>query len=115
MRVGSLWLLSCKGASTGVENPKMATSFNIGGDTGHARSAVSSLLFAPLAVLVTFTAAQTNQTVSNSEPVFEGPRLAIPEKQQDFGLVTRGAVLEATFELHNVGTEPLKILRVKPG
>ena len=93
----------------------MATSFNIGGGAGRARSAVPGLLFAPLALLAAFTAAQTKPTVSNSKPVFEGPRLSIPEKEQDFGLVLRGEVLEATFELQNVGTEPLKILRVKPG
>jgi len=41
--------------------------------------------------------------------------LAIEEKEQDFGVVRRGKLLEATFTLRNVGSEPLKILRVKPG
>jgi hypothetical protein len=93
----------------------MATSFNIGGGAGRARRAVPGLLFAPLALLAAVTAAQTDPTAPNSKPVFEGPRLAIAEKEQDFGLVMRGEVLEATFELQNVGTEPLKILHVKPG
>jgi len=92
----------------------MATSFNtdnIGGPTGRARRAVSGLLFALLALLAAVTAAQD----STSQPAYQGPRLAIPEKEIDFGVVKRGKLLEATFTLHNVGTEPLKILRVKPG
>lgn len=87
----------------------MATSFNIGRPTGGARQAALWGVFATVAMLLVAGVAPA------SEPLYDGPRLAIPEKEQDFGLVTRGEILEATFELHNVGSEPLKILRVKPG
>lgn len=93
----------------------MATSFNIGRRLPRARRAVPGLLFAPLALLATVTAAQTNQIASTAKPTFEGPRLSIAEKEKDFGLVTRGEVLEATFTLKNIGSQPLKVLRVKPG
>ena len=87
----------------------MTTLLNIGRLAARARRPASGWLFAPLALLVAVTVAQTN------EPAYDGPRLAIPEKEKDFGTVIRGEKLEATFELHNVGNEPLKILRVKPG
>ena len=93
----------------------MATSFNIGGRPGRARRAVPGLLLAPFALFAAVSAAQTGQPTQVAEPMFKGPRLSIPEDEQDFGLVTRGEVIEATFELRNVGSEPLKILRVKPG
>ena len=93
----------------------MATSFNIGWRSGQARRAASGLLFALFALLSTVTAAQTNQVVSTAKPAFEGPRMRILEMEKDFGVVTRGEVLEATHILENIGSEPLKILRVKPG
>ena len=93
----------------------MAISFNIGGPTARARRAVPGLLLAPFALLAAVGAAPAGQSAQASEPMFKGPRLSIPENEQDFGLVTRGEVIEATFELRNVGSEPLKILRVKPG
>jgi len=88
---------------------------NIGGCRGHARRAALGLLFGPFVLLGGLTAAQTHQIVETSKPAFEGPRLSIPVKEKEFGVVTRGESIEATFELKNVGTEPLKILHVKPG
>jgi len=93
----------------------MATSFNIGGSTRRARRAVPGLLFAPFALLAAVTAAQSNPIVATSKPAHEGPRLSIPENEKDFGVVIRGEVLEATFDLQNIGNETLKVLRVKPG
>ncbi len=93
----------------------MATSFNIGWRTGRARRTVSGLLFAPFVLLATVTAAQTNQVVSTAKPEFDGPRMRILEMEKDFGVVLRGEVLEAIHILENIGSEPLKILRVKPG
>ena len=93
----------------------MATSFNIGSPAAGARRALSRLLFAPVALLATLTAAQTSQIESTAKPLFEGPRIRIHEMEKEFGEVTRGEILEATFTLENIGSEPLKILRVKPG
>ena len=93
----------------------MVTSLNIGWRAGRAPLALSCLLFAPFALLATLTAAQTNQVVSTAKPAFEGPRMRIPEMEKDFGVVLRGEVLEAIHILENIGSEPLKILRVKPG
>ena len=93
----------------------MATSFNIGWRTRRARRAASGLLFAPFALFASVTVAQTHQAVSTDKPAFEGPRMRILELEKDFGVVTRGELLEATHILENIGSEPLKILRVKPG
>ena len=92
----------------------MATLFNIGRHAGRARGALAGLLFAFFA-LVPVSDAQTSQAQAGSEPMFDGPRLSIPVNEKDFGLVTRGEVIEASFDLVNLGNEPLKILRVKPG
>jgi hypothetical protein len=90
---------------------EMTTLSNIGRPAGRARGAVAGLLFAPFALLVSVSAAQTG----DFEPMFDGPRLSIEVNEKDFGLVTRGEVIEASFDLKNLGSEPLKILRVKPG
>ena len=96
----------------------MISSFdtvNIGGCHGRARRAALGLLFGPFVLLAGLAAAQTHQIVETTKPEFEGPRLSIPIKEKEFGVVTRGESIEATFELKNVGTEPLRILHVKPG
>ncbi len=93
----------------------MATPFNIGGRASRARRVVSGLFFAPFVLLATVTAAQTNQVVSTAKPAFEGPRMRILEMEKDFGVVIRGEVLEATYIVENIGSQPLRILRVKPG
>ena len=94
---------------------EMATLSNIGSPAGRARGAVAGLLFAPFALLVSVSSAQTGQVQPDFEPMFDGPRLSIEVNEKDFGLVTRGEVIEASFDLKNLGSEPLKILRVKPG
>ena len=93
----------------------MATPFNIGGRTDRARGAVSGLFFALLALFSSVVAAQTNQIASTAKPAFEGPRMRILEMEKDFGVVIRGEVLEATYIVENIGSQPLRILRVKPG
>ncbi len=89
----------------------MATLTNIGGPPGRARWAGFGWLLAslPFFGVVGTVAAQTET------PVFDGPRMAIEVREKDFGTVTRGEILEATFEVKSVGSEPLKILQVKPG
>ncbi len=90
----------------------MATLFNIGRSGGRARRSPIGGLFAFLAlstVLVGTLAAQADP------PVFDGPRLAIEVRERDFGQVNRGTIVEAEFELKNIGSEPLKVLQVKPG
>ena len=44
-----------------------------------------------------------------------GPRLEVESEKFDLGQVNRGASVEAQFKLKNVGSEPLRILKVKPG
>jgi hypothetical protein len=93
----------------------MALSLNIGCRPGRAPRALSGLIFAPLALLASIATAQTSQITSTVKPVSEGPRLRILELEKDFGVVTRGQILEATHILENIGGQPLRILRVKPG
>ena len=44
-----------------------------------------------------------------------GPKLQIDEPNFDWGTVVRGAVIEHTFTIKNVGDEPLKIRTVRSG
>ncbi len=89
----------------------MATLTNIGGAPGRARRVCFGWLLASAMLFGLFgtIAAQSDP------PVFEGPRMAVEVREKDFGTVTRGEILEATFEVKSVGSEPLKILQVKPG
>jgi hypothetical protein len=90
----------------------MTTSLpNIGRRCGGARG----LLLALTGLLAVPAAAQTQQAVSTEKPMFEGPRIRVVEMEKEFGTVTRGEVLEAKYSIENVGSEPLRILRVKPG
>ena len=94
----------------------MTTSFlNIGRRSGSARQPTRTLLFALAGLLAVPAAAQTQQPVSTEKPLYQGPRIRVLEKEKEFGTVTRGEVLEAKYRIENVGSEPLKILRVKPG
>ncbi len=43
-----------------------------------------------------------------------GPRISVPEKVKDFGIVPQGKVLEVKFQLVNEGTETLVVKAVRP-
>lgn len=44
-----------------------------------------------------------------------GPKLVIKETDMNFGKVEQGKTLSHEFVISNEGTEPLKIISVKPG
>jgi hypothetical protein len=48
-----------------------------------------------------------------AEPV--GPRVEVAQIEIDLGQISRGATVEARFELRNVGDADLHILEAKPG
>ena len=50
-----------------------------------------------------------------AEPEPVGPRVAVERLEIDLGQVSRGATVEARFELRNVGDRDLRILEAKPG
>ena len=45
----------------------------------------------------------------------QGPRLALPEKEFDFGEVNEGSTIRHDFIVLNKGDSPLIIREVKPG
>jgi len=89
--------------------------FNIGRRSGGAHRRLPGRFLALVGLLAGTVAAQTEPAVSTPEPQFEGPRIRIVEMEKEFGTVTRGELLEATYRVENIGSEPLRILRVKPG
>lgn len=78
---------------------------NIGSRRRFAQS-----LFAVAALLLTVGA-----PITLAQQTATGPKLELLVKDLDFGEVTRGQIVEASFELKNVGDEPLNVVRVKPG
>jgi hypothetical protein len=46
---------------------------------------------------------------------FADPRLSIPEKSWDFGYVPQHGTFTHDYWIKNVGTDTLKIIKVKPG
>ena len=93
----------------------MVPEINIGSRDALARGARTALVLAAIGLLAGPAPAQVTQRESTEKPLFETPRLAIPEREIDFGEVVRGETLEATFVLQNIGAQPLKVLKAEPG
>ena len=93
----------------------MALAMNIGPRTVLAPLAGAGLILALIGPIAAPATAQVSQRESTEKPAFETPRLLIPKPEMDFGDVIRGERLDATFELHNVGAQPLHVLRAEPG
>lgn len=67
-----------------------------------------------LAVLLTLPAVVSAQNAAQPATDASGPRIDVPEKIKDFGVVAKGEKLSAVFEVLNSGTEPLQINQVRP-
>ncbi len=52
--------------------------------------------------------------VSRAQEAPAGPRISVPEKVKDFGIVPQGKVLEVKYQLVNEGTEKLVVKAVRP-
>jgi len=78
--------------------------------TARRRTALRSLLVlaASLGFLAGSVPARADEPVS-------GPRAEYERKTFDLGQISKGAAARAEFKVRNVGDEPLKILKVKPG
>lgn len=46
---------------------------------------------------------------------FAAPGLFIPEKSWDFGHVPQNSILTHDYWIKNIGTDTLRIIKVKPG
>jgi len=46
---------------------------------------------------------------------FAAPKILVPEKSWDFGHVPQNSVLRHDYWIKNIGTDTLKIIKVKPG
>ena len=66
----------------------------------------------PLALAAVLLASAAFQA-SAAEPA--GPRVEVAQIEIDLGQISRGATVEARFELRNVGDADLHILEAKPG
>lgn len=62
---------------------------------------LAALLLAPAAVLAQASAEH-------------GPKMDVPTKVKDFGIVAQGHVIEANFQIVNDGNQPLEIKAVRP-
>jgi len=78
--------------------------------SGRGRRALRSLLV--LAASLSFLAGSVPARAD--EPV-SGPRAEYESKTFDLGQISKGAAARAEFKVRNVGDEPLKILKAKPG
>ena len=47
--------------------------------------------------------------------VLADPRMVVPEKKWDFGYVPQQGTFTHDYWVKNVGTDTLKIIRIKPG
>ena len=63
-----------------------------------------------LVVALSGLSAQQGEKVSSAVP-----RLEFETKEVDLGSLDRGQVITARFSARNVGDQPVRILRVKPG
>lgn len=54
-------------------------------------------------------------TLTLSGVSYAEPKLYIPEMRWDFGHVPQQSVLTHDYWIKNIGTDTLKIIRVKPG
>jgi len=79
-----------------------------------SRWRAAQLLLSALALTLSFgaPAALAQQAAQQTA---KGPKLELLVRELDFGDITRGQTVEASFELKNVGDEPLKVVKVKPG
>ena len=73
------------------------------------RNSRSAWPFALAAALLAGAAIET----AAADPV--GPRVEVAQIEIDLGAISRGATVEAQFELRNVGDRDLHILEAKPG
>ena len=64
-------------------------------------------------VLVAALLAGAGIEAAGAEP--SGPRVEVERLEIDLGQISRGATVEARFELRNVGDRDLHILEAKPG
>lgn len=69
-----------------------------------------ALLFLPVVAMAQTPAQSANQPAAD----VSGPRIDVPEKIKDFGVVAKGEKLSAVFEVLNSGTDPLQITQVRP-
>jgi hypothetical protein len=46
---------------------------------------------------------------------FAAPKMLVPEKSWDFGHVPQNSILTHDYWIKNIGTDTLKIIKVKPG
>ena len=49
------------------------------------------------------------------QPLPSGPRLEFESTEIDLGTIDRGEISMARFTVRNLGDQPLRIVRVKPG
>lgn len=54
-------------------------------------------------------------TLTIGATVHAEPKMIIPEMRWDFGHVPQQSVLTHDYWIKNIGTDTLKIIRVKPG
>jgi hypothetical protein len=47
--------------------------------------------------------------------LFAAPKILVPETSWDFGHVPQNSVLTHDYWIKNIGTDTLKIIKVKPG
>lgn len=46
---------------------------------------------------------------------FADPKILVPEKSWDFGHIPQQSTVSHAYSIFNVGTDSLKIIKVKPG
>lgn len=46
---------------------------------------------------------------------FAAPKILVPEKSWDFGHVPQNSILTHDYWIKNIGTDTLRIIKVKPG
>jgi hypothetical protein len=90
-----------------MEDRPVALGFNIGSARQRAQLAKVALIPA------LFVASAAAQTADPADA--QGPLIRIAEREVDLGTVIKGDNPEARFSIENVGTEPLRILKVQPG
>jgi len=70
----------------------------------------------PLAIVTALLAILLIPASPAADPAAsQGPRIEVEAGSFDFGQLNRGETAVARFTLRNVGSEPLRILNVKPG
>jgi hypothetical protein len=82
------------------------------------RFMTASVFLLALVICCTSAWAKAEDGASGSQETAKkapGPKFVVKESQFDFGKVAEGETLSHEFTVSNEGSEPLKIISVKPG